>query len=346
MLITIGSPAVDALAGMLRNDENKYARMAAASTLAEIVDPRATDALNEALKKPGIETVSAAYRFLIRQGQPESEGRLIEALNVYGRTEMVEDFVASGNPALKAAAEDWARRNFSHPAMRTSDMAEVYWAGEEPGVKRLGLYHFDGSLGGTSGAGPVQSASVAFVPGKWGSALSVNQGGILKYPLAGNLDFREGTIEMWIAPRFDGTNPIYSKYNHALLLYHSPAGDQFLVSESTSYGFYAGSVIHHQYRGAGGGSIKTWKAGAWHHIAFTYSSRAARQRFYVDGTLTMENQGAMPVPEPKAGTFMVGCDPYGNWTGFLVDELQISNGEKTADAIQRSASRKEPFADR
>jgi hypothetical protein len=61
---------------------------------------------------------------------------------------------------------------------------------------------------------------------------------------------------MWVSPRFDGTNPIYSKYNHALLLYPSPGGDQFLVSESIAGGFYAGSVIHHKFRGRSSGGRK------------------------------------------------------------------------------------------
>ena len=168
----------------------------------------------------------------------------------------------------------------------------------------------------------------------------------MKYPLSGSLSFTDGTIEMWISPKLDGTDPIYTKYNHALLLYNSPADDQFLVSESTLGGFYAGSVIGKQFKGTGGGSIRGWKAGTWHHIAFTYSSRAGRQRFYVDGVMTAEVKGPMPAPDPGAGSFTVGCDPYGDWTGFAVDELEISSGEKSSSEIRSSAFRTQPFADR
>ena len=344
VLITMGNTALEPLINLLRNKEIKSDRLAAASTLAEMDEPAASEALDEALKNPDPELAWAAYRFLIRKGRAGTEAQLTRTLDTYGRLPMAEDFFASGNPVLKAAAETWAQKRKYPLTLRTSDVAEVHWGGVNPSLKRLGLYHFDGSLTSTSGMAPVQASGVSFVPGKWGSALSVEKGGILKYPLNGNLDFQNGTIEMWISPRFDGTDPVYSKYNHALLLYHSPANDQFLVSESTLGGFYAGSVVHHQFRGAGGGNISNWKPGTWHHIAFTYSSNPTRQRFYVDGSLINENTVPMPEPDPGAN-LTVGCDPYGNWTGFLIDELEISSGAKGTTAIGSSALRKAPFAD-
>ncbi len=51
VLITIGSPAVDALAGTLRTDENKYARLAAVSTLAEIAGAPRDRSLERGLDK-------------------------------------------------------------------------------------------------------------------------------------------------------------------------------------------------------------------------------------------------------------------------------------------------------
>jgi HEAT repeat protein len=345
VLVAMGTTGVEPLIQLLRSNEIKSARMGAASTLAEIEDPRAEMALNEALKDGDPEMTWAAYRYLIRKGQPGTESALIKALNTYGKLTMAEDYAASGNAALKSAGEEWARRRNYDLTTRTSEMGEVHWAGVDPSLKRLGLYHFDGTLTSTSGTAPAQSNGISFVPGKWGKALSVDKGGILKYPLKDNLSFRDGTIEMWISVKLDGADPIYTKYNHALLLYHSPGG-QFVVSGSTLGRFYAGSVVRQQFKGAGGGSITDWKPGTWHYIAFTYSSHPPRQRFYVDGVLTSEINGPMPEPNPEAGTFTVGCDPYGNWAGFAVDELQIWNGEKPQNLIRKSALQQEPFADR
>jgi len=345
-LVDIGGPAVGPLIEMLRNDESRSARLAAASTLADMDDPRGNEALTDVLKTRDPEVVLSAYRFLIRRGEAGTEKQLIDLLKTYGKLEMAVDFTTSGNATLKAAAEDWARKKNYPAPVRTSDVPEVYWAGMDPKVKQLGLYHFDGSLTSRTSTVPVESKATSFVSGKWGSALSVDRGGTLKYPVPGNLDFRDGTIEMWISPRLDGTDPIYAKYHHVLLLYYSPTGNQFLVSESMSGGFFAGSIVKGQFKGAGGGSINAWKAGSWHHIAFTYSSRTSRQRFYIDGTLTMEVNGEMPAPDMGASNFTVGCDLYGNWTAFVLDELQISSGERSQDAIRNSARRKDPFPDR
>ena len=41
----------------------------------------------------------------------------------------------------------------------------------------------------------------------------------------------------------------------------------------------------------------------------------------------------------------MGCDLYGNWPGLLIDELQISMGEKSPAAIRSSAVRNQPFED-
>jgi HEAT repeat protein len=337
---------LDPLIPLLAPGESRATRLMAAGILAESDDSRVVAALKAIPRSTELEVSAAAYRLFIRLGEPGTESDLIKALNTYGTAQMAADFISSGNPALKKAGEDWRKVRSVSFAARRSDLPEVYWAGIEPGIKRLGLYHFDESATSASGTAPVQSAAVSFVPGKWGTALSVGRGGILKYPLPGNLDFLDGTIEMWISPRLDGNDPIYAKYNHALLLYNSPTNEQFLVSEATFGGFYAGSVINHQFKGSGGGSIGGWKAGTWHHIAFTYSSMAKRQSFYVDGVQVAQNTGAMPAPDPHAGTFTVGCDPYGNWTAFVVDELQISSGEKSAEAIRGSARRSTPFADR
>jgi HEAT repeat protein len=346
-LASMGQPAIAPLMRVLNSGANKAVRLAVVKTLAEFDDQRVSIALNELLQDREVETVAAAYRFLIRQGDRQTEPALIAALTTVGRLEMAEDFLSSGNETLKAAAQAWAQRSASPLKARLSEQPEVYWGGVDPTLKRVNLYHFDGALTSVAGDGPVESTQVAFVPGKWGKAVSVERGGALRYPLARNISFRDGTIEMWISPKFDGGDPIYRKYNHPLLLYHAPNADQFLVSEGNFGGFYAGAVVHRDqaFKGAGGGVFNTWKAGTWHHIAFTYSSRYNRQNLYLDGICAADRSGPMPAPDPANASFTLGCDPYGNWTAFAVDELQITSGEKSAGAIRAAAVRTQPYPD-
>ncbi len=323
VLVSIKDAAIDPLIEAVRNDPSKYARLSAAATLAEIEDERVKGTLDGLLKAGRPEETAAVYRFLIHTGRPGSEPGLLQALDTYGTREMAEDFNSSGNPVLQKAGAEWASKRNDLMATRSSELPPVYWAGIDPNVKRLALFHFDDSLSSTTGSAPLQSSGVAFVQGKWGSALSVGKGGILKYAVNGNLDMRDGTIEMWVSPEVDGADPVYTKYNHALVWYQSASSEQFLVSEATFAGFYGGTVVQKKFAGAGGGNIKDWKTGTWHHVAFTYSAKAARQRFYIDGTQIAETNAAMPLPGRDGPAFWVACDPYGNLTAFRIDELTI-----------------------
>jgi uncharacterized protein (TIGR03437 family) len=213
-------------------------------------------------------------------------------------------------------------------------------------LTQLALFHYDSSLASTSGIAPLKSVGTSFVPGKWGSAVAIATGGNLSYPASGNISFTDGTIELWIAPTKDGTDPIYSKYDHTLFRYTAANGDQLVLSESASGGsFYAGTSVGGTFTGTGGVQMASLKAGAWHHVAFTYSRASQRLRLYLDGLLVNERDVAFSMPASGGNSFTVDSDPYGNASAFLVDDMRISSSEETAAQIQYNATRSTPFAD-
>jgi len=344
-LISVGEPAVGPLIEVLQRETDKYARAAAANVLSQIGGERADDALTEGLQRNEPELVAAAYRFLIRRGQSGTESVLVRALNLVGDLEMASDFTNCGNDVLRSGAAEWAaKKHYLIPRTPVDDEERPRWGKPLPVVSQLALFHYDNSPSSASGILPLKAEKTSFVPGRWGSALAIAPGGILTYPVANNLDFRNGTIEMWIAPRHEGSDPVYSKYNHALLLYSLPPNfDQFIVSENGQRSFYAGTVVGTQFSGAGGGEISSWKAGHWHHVAFTYSAVHSRQRFYIDGLLTMEHTGSMPVLATSGVKFAVDSDFWGRASDFLVDELRILNQEQTLTAVLQDAIRTSPF---
>jgi hypothetical protein len=304
-------------------------------------DERIPAVMDEVLKSSDPEVTLAASRYLIRAGRASDQARLLAALKEMGNNELAQDFYSSNNPALKAAAEEWAGKRSAVINVRTAELAPVFWGGVDPSIKDVAVFHFDGALGSAAGMNPLESKAVSFVPGKFGQAVSLDKGGVLKYPAA-SLPLDNGSIEMWISPKIDGADPILTKYNHALLLYPAPDKGQFLISGSTAGGFYCGTVVGGKFTGAGGGSITDWKAGSWHHLAFTYSTGHARQRFYLDGAMVSETTAPMGAAKAGGPAFHLISDPYGNWTEFNLDELVIASGEKGSDWIQRDASRKNP----
>jgi len=344
-LIRIGSPAVAPLIQELRETTSSSGHFAAIRALSEIDDDRAAAAVNEALKSQDPKLVVAAYRFLIRNGRVDSEETLVRTLKLYGDLGMASDFRSSGNPLLKAKAEEWIARKYGKLTGVAPSESGLVWGKARDPVTQLALFHFDNSFASTSRVEPVMSTKASFVPGRFGSGVTVAKDGVLSYPLQGIWDLNTGTVEMWVASRFDGANAIFSKLNHALLLYTAANGDQFIVASSTSGGFYAGSVVKGRFAGTGGGVISDWRVGDWHHVAFSYSAENERQRFYIDGTLVAEGRSKIPLPPLGAATFTVNSDPGGNESAFVLDELRISKDEKVPEAIRVDADRIRPFTD-
>jgi uncharacterized protein (TIGR03437 family) len=219
-------------------------------------------------------------------------------------------------------------------------------------MTQLALFHFDNSVNSTSGIVPSKSVGTSFVPGKFGSAVTVAAGGTLSYPQAGNLSFGDGTVEMWVSPQYDGNNSIYTGNTgtpQAQVLFHSfwggNAGELILAIANHGGGpyFYVGAAgVYAGYPGASG--ITGWKAGQWHHLVFTSSASQGRLRLFVDGTLAQETDAKIQFPAVTSNTFTIGGDAFGNESAFAVDEVRISNTEMPAAAIAYDASRSTPFA--
>jgi uncharacterized protein (TIGR03437 family) len=210
------------------------------------------------------------------------------------------------------------------------------------GMSQLALFHFENGLSSTSGVAPTKTVGNSYFTGKWGAGLGIANGGVVTYPAAGNLSFQDGTIETWISPRSDGSDPIYKQYNHSFLRYVASNGDQLMLSEGPNGALYGGTVVGGKYTGAGGSSVFNWKAGEWHHVALTYSVGQKRVRLYLDGGLILEKNATIPMPASN-GSFSVASDPFGKASWFVVDEMRISSAEKTAQDINTDAKRTGPF---
>jgi len=198
------------------------------------------------------------------------------------------------------------------------------------------LLHFDGSAAGANGETAALAQSLAYLPGKWGSCLALPSTGRLQFGRTNNLHLDQGTIELWVALRADGTNLVYSARDHPLFHYRAPNGDYTWINQSGgSRILYVGGTVNGEWESAYGnlGSMAAWKTGEWHHLAFTYSAVGNFMRFYVDGVLTAENnEGHYWPPQDAGGLFAVGGDLYGNAAYYLVDELRISG--RPADAAE------------
>ena len=205
---------------------------------------------------------------------------------------------------------------------------------------QLLLLHADGSLNDAGGRTAAAADGVGFAAGRWGGAFELSAKGTLAFGREGAVDFREGTIEMWIAPRADGLDAAYADRDHTLFGYRAASGETMNIAQSRTAGIvYAGGTVRGQWESAYGGraSSRAWLAGEWHHVAFTFSEAAGQMRFYLDGALAADtNEKHYWAPEASGARFTIGDADY--W----VDEVRILNRPLGAEEVRASAGRTEP----
>jgi hypothetical protein len=213
------------------------------------------------------------------------------------------------------------------------------------------LLHLDGSLAGSnSEPAPVGSSAknVAFAAGKWGQALALPyQGassaqGLLQYPISDNLFLDEGTLEMWLSPRVDGTDAVYQAWQ-ALFYYKDPGGDYLTIASSNTGKLYVETKSGSSEISTGdwSGGISSWKAGEWHHMAVTYSTSGGYLRFYLDGVKRGEH-ASYQAPAAGGAVFTVGGSPW-HAAAFAFDEVHLSGRAAADEEIALRAERTAPI---
>lgn len=205
------------------------------------------------------------------------------------------------------------------------------------------LLHLDGSTQGTNGESPTLSKNFAYTTGKWGQALALPADGELQFAREYNLDPAEGSIEMWVALRADGSDPVYADHWHPLFHYRAANGDYMVIAQSETSGIlYGGGAVNGEWQSAYGSkaNMRGWKAGEWHHLAFTYSASGNWMRFYVDGVLTADtNEGHYWPPASDGSSMSIGGDIWHTVAYYALDEVRLSGRAAPGEEIAAHAQR-------
>ncbi len=120
----------------------------------------------------------------------------------------------------------------------------------------------------------------------------------VSYPAEGNIDLAQGSVDMWVQPRFDPQVEVEratrGRYNRSLFGVELANGDH--------WGFYWNiddRCVRFYNRVGGKVQItlpsrapQPWKQGEWHHVAFTWGDEAV---IYVDGKKVASRLAATPV---------------------------------------------------
>ncbi|MCC7492959.1 MAG: hypothetical protein IT204_11445 [Fimbriimonadaceae bacterium] len=140
-----------------------------------------------------------------------------------------------------------------------------------------------------------------FVEGPVGRGFDVGEQP-LAYPLAGNFRPDEGTCACWVRPAWRGDN---------LNLYSTlfGAGDWGMVYKylnQSSITFATAKPDRDLFYDCGGGDLRGWQPGQWHHLAVTWSRAAAARTLWIDGRPTARGPFGFHKPA-SSGNFQVGA---------------------------------------
>jgi len=105
----IGAPAMEPLIAGLK-DADADVRQGAANALVGTGGSRACalEPILAAFRERNLAVIAGAFWCFIKSDAPGSEDALIHALRDFGRIEMAEAFLNSGNSKFGAAAREWA----------------------------------------------------------------------------------------------------------------------------------------------------------------------------------------------------------------------------------------------
>ena len=206
----------------------------------------------------------------------------------------------------------------------------VATTGELPrDANTLLLLHFNNNMIGADGEVPTQSVGVTFESGVFGNGAYLSTTNQVYYSVANNVHATEGTLEFWVKPRWNGDDG----QTHTILRYGATGG---ILVEKDGGNFW--KILLNRWVGGsevGAGLYVTdWNANEWHHAAFTWDNTSVK--VYVDGQLKSETTPTITLPSIPDATFQIGAGWTYDHFDAVLDELRISDRERTASEILTS----------
>ncbi len=196
---------------------------------------------------------------------------------------------------------------------------------------RLLYLTFDNYLEGVEGEKPLSSPQrPIYAGGLFSPGLAISSGTYLTYRNNNDLNPQEGTLELWIKPKWNGND----------------SRSHYILRQGDSGGILIGKDSANNLRlilnrkGANGQpeidvgfSIADWKVNNWHHLAFTWSNSGKVIRIYIDGQLKASRTLTGALPTIADTLLQIGGDGFGSYLDAVVDELCIFGRALTSQEI-------------
>lgn len=221
-----------------------------------------------------------------------------------------------------------------------SAAAGRFYRASQPALSLGELFYlrFDGNTLGADGEVPSSQSGVAYVAGKAGQAGHVGANGRVRYPIAGNLNPQEGTIQFWVRPDWRGDTNITrvffeagDNFNRGLMISKDSASFLRLIQWGDDPG--TGTVEFDVERGVGY-SVSGWQALEWHHVAVCWQASTRWLALYVDGEQVRSATNGITLSSLSTDYFVLGAEIDNGQPAYAAfDEFKIFAAMRTANQI-------------
>lgn len=196
--------------------------------------------------------------------------------------------------------------------------------------------------------------NIELVEGKSGKGALFAKGSFLRFPAQGNIDYREGTVEMWVKPKWRGDDDGYHYFFAGNISDAKNANSIHLSKKRYSGGVLMGQIdsqadeagAPQEERAVPGGddlspsSVANWQENEWHHIAFSWDYANKTLKLYIDGFLCSQNNKMSKLMFPAAYQAYVNIGSSIDEATFaeaVIDEVKIWDYPRTDMQIADSA---------
>ena len=185
---------------------------------------------------------------------------------------------------------------------------------------------FNATLESAEGEKPNNTTGVEFTTGLQGEGILVDQGDVLQYALADNIDADQGSITLWVKPDWvpgDTLRRIMLVENSPVFELHVDEGANLVLA------MFSDEIETR----VGGAYVGDWKRGDWHFLVFNWNSE--RIEIFVDGNKIGETAVGFDIPAFEAGVFNVGASGENFSFDGVLDELKIYDAPLTTSQVQQ-----------
>lgn len=195
-----------------------------------------------------------------------------------------------------------------------------------PDSGTLFLAHFDetGEPDVAGGSREAEGDAELIADGRFGVALALRARQSVRYLGSdGNFPVGQGTVEMWVRPRWDGSD------GAVRILFSARGRDSNYININKLASNKFGVGVCGQEEGKDlvyvrpDVDVSEWKAGTWHHVAVCW--RSDRAELWLDGALAAASSKQGLAPRMAPDSFVLGTDPCD------IDELRISSVVRYGD---------------